>query len=67
MWGWNPLTVDEEELHTPSYVDSLVQNWGYEDLLPENTPIFNKVTYTVHIFVAVILVVLGIYTFTVRS
>lgn len=43
-----------------SPVDILVKNWGYEDLLPENIPIFDEVPYHVHMFVGILLTVLGI-------
>ena len=44
-----------------SPVDILVKNWGYEDLLPENIPIFDEVPYHVHMFVGILLTVLGTY------
>ena len=49
----NNNTNDEE-----STVDLLVKAWGYSDLLPENVPLFDKVPYQVHLFVAVLLLLL---------
>ena len=41
-----------------STVDILVNSWGYTDLLPENVPLFDKVPYQVHLFVATLLILL---------
>ena len=41
-----------------STVDFLVKEWGYSDLLPENVPLFDKVPYHVHLFVAILLILL---------